>query len=198
MAHPGLKRVLQGVSLALPRSHLKVPFSPLVHSPPPFKNPMNRKLRLACGQLVLALTLLLSHTVRAQLQLVVDANQTAGKDQSQPVQFTPLGAVTLFVATSGGEGRELWKTDGTTAGTVLVKDINPGNQSSSPLILGVVGSVAFFTANDGVHGAELWKTDGTAAGTVMVKDIFPGPDGSNPAIGAVHQGMLYFRAQDYD
>ena len=38
----------------------------------------------------------------------------------------------LFVADSGSTGRELWITDGTTAGTRLLKDINPGATGSNP------------------------------------------------------------------
>uniref|UniRef100_UPI00056C1DDD hypothetical protein n=1 Tax=Microcystis aeruginosa TaxID=1126 RepID=UPI00056C1DDD len=68
---------------------------------------------------------------------------------------------------------ELWKSDGTAAGTVLVKDINPGSSSSYPGSLTAVGNTLFFTAYDGLGGSgtELWKSDGTAAGTVLVKDI---------------------------
>ena len=76
---------------------------------------------------------------------------------------------------------ELWKSDGTTAGTVLVKDINPGltagypnvPASSEPYGLTALDGQLLFTANDGIHGDELWKSDGTAAGTVLVKDIAP-------------------------
>ncbi|MDG1543672.1 MAG: DUF5050 domain-containing protein [archaeon] len=73
-------------------------------------------------------------------------------------------------------GDELWKTDGTQQGTVLVKDINPGENSSSPRAFcrSGNGNEAYFFADDGVHGDELWKTDGTEQGTVMVKDITVG------------------------
>jgi ELWxxDGT repeat protein len=37
-----------------------------------------------------------------------------------------------FIADDGVSGEELWKTDGTDAGTVLVKDINPGAGGSGP------------------------------------------------------------------
>ena len=72
--------------------------------------------------------------------------------------------------------RELWQSDGTTGGTVLLKDINPGPGSSDPVTpfsANVEGEI-FFSANDGEHGVELWESDGTAAGTVLVADAIPG------------------------
>src|SRR5437879_1125330 len=50
---------------------------------------------------------------------------------SNPAQFTPVGNATYFVA-NDGHGTELWKSDGTAAGTVLVKDINLGAAGSFP------------------------------------------------------------------
>jgi ELWxxDGT repeat protein len=43
-----------------------------------------------------------------------------------------MGIRLVFGANDGSTGRELWVTDGTTAGTTLLKDINPGPGSSSP------------------------------------------------------------------
>src|SRR5947209_4656160 len=77
-----------------------------------------------------------------------------------------------------GAGYELFRSDGTAAGTYMVKDINPGAGSSMPANLTNVNGTLFFTANDGVHGAELFHSDGTAAGTYMVKDINPGSAGA--------------------
>ena len=78
-----------------------------------------------------------------------------------------------FNANDGNNGYELWKSDGTASGTVMVKDINIGGSDSFPQHLTVVGNTLYFDANDGTNGNELWKSDGTASGTVMVKDIAP-------------------------
>src|SRR5205085_6946050 len=91
-----------------------------------------------------------------------------------------LGSIAIFFADDGVRGCEPWKSDGTAAGTALVKDINPGptgsfDGSQSQRQLAVMGAFAYFVANDGVSGYELWRTDGTEAGTTIVKDIDPGP-----------------------
>src|SRR5262249_38487383 len=66
----------------------------------------------------------------------------------------------LSAADDGTQGIELWKSDGTAAGTVLVGDIQPGSASSSPTSLTNVSGTLFFTADDGIHGRELWKLVG--------------------------------------
>jgi ELWxxDGT repeat protein len=102
---------------------------------------------------------------------------------------TPTGA-------GPGVGGELWATDGTAAGTVLIKDIAPGSRSSFPHFLTVVGGRLFFAANDGVHGFEVWESDGTAAGTRLVLDIAPGGSSSHPEKFIVAGDRLYFTADD--
>ena len=69
--------------------------------------------------------------------------------------------------TTGRHSLELWKSDGTEAGTVLVKDINPGGGGSAgslPNHLTAVDGTLYFTAFDPDTGIELWKSDGTEAG----------------------------------
>jgi ELWxxDGT repeat protein len=108
------------------------------------------------------------------------------------------GTNTVFLSQDDGvAGWELYKTDGTAAGTVLVKDIWPGRDNSQPrAFTHVGGTTIFFVADNGTNGAELWKSDGTLAGTVMVKDIKPGA-ASSGANGLVNvNGTVFFSADD--
>jgi ELWxxDGT repeat protein len=45
---------------------------------------------------------------------------------SNPRQFTTMGSITFFIAEDDDHGAELWRTDGTAAGTFLLSDIRPG------------------------------------------------------------------------
>jgi ELWxxDGT repeat protein len=83
----------------------------------------------------------------------------------------------FFSAWDPAHGRQLWKSDGTAAGTVMLTDV-PGG--ADPGGLAVADGELFFSAQDPAHGRELWKSDGTEAGTGLVADIVPGPAGSDP------------------
>lgn len=102
----------------------------------------------------------------------------------------------MYLAMSNAVGNsELWKSDGTVAGTVLVKEIRPDGSGSNPKFFTAVGNTVFFTAYEPTNGTELWKTDGTNAGTVLVKDIYPGPAVvTGPELLTEVNGLLYFRA----
>lgn len=87
--------------------------------------------------------------------------------------LTPLGRHVFFRAKSAEAGSELWRTDGTPAGTSLAIDIDPGAGSSTPSCGSVVGGRMLFTADQGGRGREYWLSDGTLAGTVLL-DLWPG------------------------
>ncbi len=91
---------------------------------------------------------------------------------------------------------ELWKSDGTSAGTLLVRDIKPGLGDSRSRYLTNVNGTLYFRATDGSSGSELWKSDGTSAGTVQVRDLLPGLTGSLPSSLTNVNGRLYFAASD--
>lgn len=132
------------------------------------------------------------------------------------VELENVDGTLFFYCRDEAHGYELWKTDGTQAGTELVKDIRPGpvdsymvgDGASGNLMCSVNGTL-FFAASttlqlDAWGNAvpadhwELWMSDGTAAGTVRVLDVTdPSVDGIprwSEFFGA--NGMLYFTATD--
>lgn len=103
----------------------------------------------------------------------------------------------------------LWKSDGTEAGTVILKDgLRWKGFGSYGVEMPInVNGTFYFNADDGVHYLELWKSDGTEAGTMMVKDIDQGDykkyDGWPPSIsdwGVTSltdvNNILYFSTSD--
>jgi ELWxxDGT repeat protein len=102
----------------------------------------------------------------------------------------------FFSATTTANGRELWKSDGTPAGTVLVRDIYPAGNSSDPERLTAMGTTLYFTAIDSIAGRELWRSDGTLGGTVRVIDLRPGFASSNITAMRAAGDRLYFVNND--
>src|SRR6185369_13315005 len=85
-----------------------------------------------------------------------------------------------FSGNDAASGFELWKTDGTAGGTVLVKDINPGidglgnpNSSFPEIFLAAKNSSEFFfAATTDLNGKELWQSNGTGgSGTSLLYDV---------------------------
>ncbi len=104
-------------------------------------------------------------------------------ESSEPDDFAELNGELIFSA------GELWKSDGTIAGTMELADINLVGPSF-PTFLTTVGNFTFFTVL-GENGDEFWRTDGTSAGTTRLA-----PVGTGKPIGL--DGVAYFSAADND
>src|SRR4029077_8812158 len=102
---------------------------------------------------------------RAGTVLVKDIRPGAAEDDEYaPASLTGVGGRLFFAADDATHGRELWTSNGSRAGTVLVKDINPDvverdEYDYSPSYLTGVGGRLFFAADDATHGAELWTSN---------------------------------------
>ncbi len=123
--------------------------------------------------------------------------------------FTAVGYNTVPSGGAYTNDVELWKSDGTQAGTVVLKDIYVGNEGSFPSDFIEINGTLYFTAYNPTSGRELWKTDGTNAGTVIVKEILPGSAGGFMRSGQFgyelfpftvvwqNNGIFYFIANGY-
>jgi ELWxxDGT repeat protein len=102
----------------------------------------------------------------------------------------------FFSAPDNMHGRELWVTDGTSAGTHIVKDINPGIAGSVNINFAfsayAFNGILYFKANDGVTGHELWRSDGTESGTWLVKDLYIDNGDHSLSDFASTDSVLYF------
>ncbi|MBB3838902.1 ELWxxDGT repeat protein [Runella defluvii] len=103
----------------------------------------------------------------------------------------------FFVASHYKLGDEPHISDGTTAGTFLLKDIAKGDNVSSG-VSGItqVGNLLYFTAFDEL-GNELWCTDGTSEGTRLVIDLNPGAESSiefGSSYSIAYKDTLFFTA----
>ncbi|MCB0700099.1 MAG: T9SS type A sorting domain-containing protein, partial [Chitinophagaceae bacterium] len=108
-------------------------------------------------------------------------------------------AIDTFLYCAAGNdtsGFEPWISDGTLAGSRMIKDIYPGNNSAHAGNFTSYNGKVYFSSNDGTNGYELWVTDGTTNGTNMVKDINPGVLYSYPNELVAFKGKLLFWADD--
>jgi uncharacterized repeat protein (TIGR02543 family) len=163
----------------------------------------------------------------AGTQKVRDINTYAYQEPSNSYYYTVDSRIQnltqcngkmFFTANDLGQWTEseLWVTDGTDAGTHLVKDINTTNtvpsyqiysqvlnstiasngtisQGSTPQYLTCMGNTLYFSANDGT-GQHLWKSDGTDGGTSKVRLTSAGDYPVNPSNLKVLAGKLIFSA----
>ncbi len=113
-----------------------------------------------------------------------------------PDAITTVNGLAYLTADDGIHGQELWRTDGTTANTVMVMDINPGSSSSSPQDIVALGDVVYFVAHDGDGSNQLWSSG--PGGTVLVHSFLPLENqGSYPTnLTPGPNGLLFFVAND--
>ncbi|MCC6672437.1 MAG: hypothetical protein IT458_15340 [Planctomycetes bacterium] len=120
-----------------------------------------------------------------------------------PRPFALVGSVAVFSGGDGSSGAELYATDGTLAGTALLKEIYPGYGAGSDFRTGhaSLGGWLYFQGIEPImppgRGGELWRTDGTTLGTTLFANILPSQSGNSDPAGFVELlGRSVFSATD--
>ena len=158
---------------------------------------------LLCGAFALLLCCFASLVSAQQMPELVKDIQP-GPGSSGPFVLTAVNGKLYFTAFDANGG-ELWVSDGTEAGTNMVRDLNPGSANASPYPTDSShedpnprfpndGTNIFFVANDGNPGLEVYTSDGTSAGTMRVTNIGMGVDTISPRYLKVAGDRVYFRA----
>lgn len=118
-----------------------------------------------------------------------------------PTELVSTGNQAFFVAETPDSGPQLWRTDGTTEGTIVLTMSNafdpftPGLQAT---FLEPINSKLIFPGYSEFEGTELWITDGTPNGTKPIKDLTLGPDSTSFGAFVVHGDTFYFTTRYVD
>jgi len=136
----------------------------------------------------------ISSTAPGNGQMVADAVTDVEVDGSSPSagMVTDVGGANIryFTANDPLHGTELWRSDGTTAGTWMVKDIFPGPETGTSLHnyghSAVIDGILYFRGTDNFREyLTVWRTDGTPEGTWKLQ---------NPDPAQRYYGLLYMQA----
>jgi len=150
---------------------------------------MKTKLKI----IFVLLIFVFSATAHVNAEMVKDINPSG---DAYPYYLTDVNGTIFFVANDGSSGTELWKSDGTGAGTMMVKEITSGANGTAFEEFVQFKGMLFFIVNDwSASKKELWKSDGTETGTLMVTN--PNPSNNSLLENLTPSGgYLFFAAND--
>ncbi|WP_116812858.1 ELWxxDGT repeat protein [Steroidobacter cummioxidans] len=153
-----------------------------------------RRLLISCTTAVLTLPLVAAAAIP---QLVRNINDAVIPLSSFSRQLGTLGDELIFTARDAS-GVGLWRTNGTAAGTLLIKHFGPTGDvvTNEPLSFVQIGARGYFIASVQREGFELWSTDGTSAGTAVVTDLSDGGVARAVSIKGALGDRLIFTGRD--
>lgn len=141
--------------------------------------------------------------------LVKDINTSstsASTPSITPGQYDTINNKLFFWANDEIHGFEPWTTDGTEAGTTLMKDIAPGPASGNGYVMVSPGAFSgiqllpvnnrlngydYFFGSSATNGWALYKTKGTTASTAFVTNFVTTPNGIKPEGIAVVNNKIF-------
>lgn len=125
----------------------------------------------------------------------IDPGSANGQLTTQDSQFTQLGDQVYFRADTVNHGIELWVTDGSTAGTRLVRDVEFGTSDALGIGDGMLTAIddnLLFRASTSANGSELWRSDGSSNGTQIVRDVGLSSSDTSPQALTHFNGKIYY------
>jgi ELWxxDGT repeat protein len=144
---------------------------------------------------IIALIVVCGQAPAAALEpyLVKDINEVPNGAGSSPYGFVAVNGVAVFSAFDVERRIDLWRSDGTTAGTFQLTEVCESDcpEVANPLMR--AGGHVLFSVRKGFH-SQLWATDGT--GTNLLVDGLDASGPGNVRKSAFLGGRLFFAASD--
>ena len=138
------------------------------------------------------------HGVTGQAELVMDVFPGTYDSAGSPYWSSPQmlfcdGDRLFFTASALYTGRELWCTDGTTAGTRLVREFGSGSAEGGVTGVAKCGAAYFITAYSAPYVHGFWVSDGTSAATALLGSKMYASQffAFGPSLAFTNQGELY-------
>jgi ELWxxDGT repeat protein len=125
---------------------------------------------LRCGSVAI-LSVVCIAAIAASFDLTRDINVTGVPIEARPDFLGVVGSRVVFTATEPSSGRELYASDGTSAGTVMLREFGAGQSGVSARPVGPAGDYLTFVVDSNSIGlsSTLWTTDGMAANTIAIR-----------------------------
>src|SRR5205814_5917199 len=111
---------------------------------------------------------------------------------SYPNSVTSFNGLSFFLADDGTSGTEIWRSDGTNAGTFLLADVTGGSGDASITNVTAAGKFLYFVSDD----KTLWRTDGSLNGTIRLRQINVSASARFSSLTPAADGFIYFLASD--
>lgn len=133
-----------------------------------------------------------------KIGVLLDAS--SGIKSSKLYQFNSNGNILFYTCSNEVTGQELYTSNGTEAGTFLLKDLNTSGDGVSILqdYYATSPTGIYFRGKTKENGEELWFSDGTTSGTTLISDMIKGPSSSSPNNFFFHQklNLLFFNGSN--
>lgn len=129
-----------------------------------------------------------------RVKTILPPSQFPGRLAEAPESLVEFRGQLFFAVNYEDSRTSLWRSDGTEAGTVAVREFPPMPNFPRVTALTSAQDRLFFLATEAATGQELWVSDGTTGGTHLVKDIAPGAMGSALSnLAGLGHTLVFFR-----
>ena len=120
----------------------------------------------------------------------------------EQLMWMPTANLLLTAGSDGSHGCELWISDATPTGSVMLIDLNPSGDGSPGRFAGFTlinidgRELVVFDADDGVNGRHLWSTDGTLSGTQRIQGNISTSVTSSTEVVMWNEGLVVLNNPD--